>query len=108
VVVEVVVTVTFEVPAVVPVISTGVTALHVAGLVAATGVTAQLRVTLPVNPPAGVIVTVAVSPVVAPAWKLIAPLLVSAKLGGAFTVTLTGVDEVTLPVAASLPVTVMV
>jgi membrane glycosyltransferase len=51
-------------------------------------------------------VIVAVSPVVAPAPKLIAPLLVSAKLGGAVTVTLTKVFEVILPVAASFPVTV--
>jgi len=107
VVVSVVVTVTVEVPAVVPVISTGVTAEHVAGLTAAVGVTTQVRPTFPVNPPAGVTVTVAVSPVVAPAWKLTAPLFVSAKLGGAFTVTLTIVLELTLPVAASLPVTVM-
>ena len=108
VVVNVVETVTVDVPAAVPVMSTGDTALHVAGLVAATGVTAQVNATLPVNPAAGVIVNFAVSPVVAPACKLIAPLLVSAKLGGAVTVTATPVDEVILPVDASLPVTVMV
>jgi len=79
--------------------------LQVAGLVGLAGVfvTAQVRSTMPVNPPAGVTVIVAVSPVVAPAGKLIAPLFVSAKLGGAFTVTLTVVDPVTVP---SLPLTV--
>jgi hypothetical protein len=104
VVVGVVLTVTVDVPAVVPVISTGVTAEHVAGLTAAVGVTAQARVTFPVNPPEGVTVTVAVSPVAAPAWKLIAPLLLSVMLGGVLTVTLTAVVELTVPF---LPVTVM-
>ena len=101
-------TVTVEVPAVVPVISTGVTAEQVAGLTAAVGVTTQVSPTFPVNPAAGVMVIVAVSPVLAPAWKLIAPLLVNAMLGGTLTVRPTAVDEVIRPVAASLPVTVMV
>jgi len=85
----------------------GVT-LHVAGLVGLAGVLviAQVRFTTPVNPPAGVKVICAVLPVVAPAGKLSGPLFVSAKLGGGFTVTFTTVLELTLPVAASLPVTV--
>ena len=105
---EVVEIVTVDVPAVVPVMLTGDVAEHVAGLVAATGVTAQVKATLPVNPLDGVTVIVAVSPAVAPAWKLIAPLLVRAKLGGWVTVTLTGVDDVIFPVATSVPVTVTV
>jgi hypothetical protein len=98
--------VSVEVPAVVPVIFTGVVTVQVPGLLAAVGEIAQVRLTFPVNPPAGVMVIVAVLPVVAPAWKLIAPLLVSAMLGGGFTVTFTVVFDVTLPVDASLPVTV--
>jgi Zn-dependent protease len=105
---EVVEIVTVDDPAVVPVMLTGVVAEQVAGLVAATGVTAQVKATLPVNPLDGVRVIVAVLPEVAPAWKVIAPLLLRAKLGGGFTVTLTGVDDVILPVAASAPVTVIV
>jgi hypothetical protein len=66
--------------------------------------------TFPVNPYDGVTVIVAVSPVVAPATKLSAPLLVSAIAGGggAVTVTVTVVLAVIRPVAASLPVTVAV
>jgi hypothetical protein len=98
--------VSVDVPAAVPVIFTGVVTAQVPGLLAAVGVIAQVRLTFPVNPPAGVMVIVAASPVVAPAPKLIAPLLVSAKLGGAVTFTVTKVFEVILPVEASLPVTV--
>jgi hypothetical protein len=45
--------------------------LHVAGLLVATGVIAQLRLITPVNPPAGVKLMVDVFPVVAPAATLI-------------------------------------
>jgi hypothetical protein len=99
-----VVIVSVDVPAVVPVISTGVVTAQVPGLAEAVGVIAQVSATFPVNPPAGVTVIVAVLPLVAPAWKLILPLFVSAKLGGALTVTFTVVVPLTVP---SLPVTVM-
>jgi len=84
--------------------------VQVAGLLAATGVTAQVRSTTPVNPYDGVTVTVPESPVAAPATKLSAPLLVSAIAGGggAVTVAVTFVVELSLPVAASLPVTATV
>jgi hypothetical protein len=110
VVVAVVATVSVVICAPVPVISTVGPTLHVAGLLAATGVTAQVKLTLPVNPFDGVTVMVAASPVVAPAANASAPLLLSAIAGGggAVTVTLTGVLDVILPVAASVPVTVAV
>jgi len=106
----VVVTITVDVCAPVPVMSTVGPAVQVAGLLAATGVTAQVRSTTPVNPYDGVTVTVPESPVAAPATKLSAPLLVSAIAGGggAFTVAVTFVVELSLPVAASLPVTATV
>jgi hypothetical protein len=106
VVVKVLVIDSVEDPGAVPVIFTGVVTVQVPGLLAAVGVIAQVRFTFPVKPAAGVIVIATLLPVVAPAWKLIDPVLVSAKLGGAFTVTFTAVLEVTLPVDASLPVTV--
>jgi hypothetical protein len=81
---------------------------QVAGLLAAAGPIEQVKSTVPVYPPAGVKVIVAVFPVVAPAWKEIAPLFANAKLGGVFTVTPTGVEDVIFPVAASVPVTVIV
>jgi len=83
--------------------------LQVVGLVGLAGVivTAQVRSMIPVNPPAGVAVIVTTLPVAAPACKLIAPPLLSAKLGGALTVTFTVVLDVTLPVLASLPFTVI-
>jgi hypothetical protein len=110
VVVYAVFSVSVAVSAAVPVISTDEVTPQVVGLIGEAGVavTAHVRFTFPVNAPAGVVVIVTVLPVVAPAWKLIAPLFVSAMLGGAFTVTLTGVDDVTLPVTASFPVTVTV
>ena len=72
-------------------------------------VTAQLRLTVPANPPDGVTVTVAVSPEVAPGAMVILPLLVSPKLGllAAVTVTLTVVLAEILPVAASVPATLI-
>jgi hypothetical protein len=111
VVAAVVITVTVEVCAPVPVMVTAGPTVQLGGLTGVTvEVTTQLRLTMPVNPYDGVTVTVAVSPVVDPAMKLRAPLLVSAIAGGggAVTVTVTGVLEVMLPVAASLPVTVAV
>jgi hypothetical protein len=110
VVVDVVATTTlFDVP---PGTPTGVAEnmLHVAGLVGLVGVlvTAQVISTLPVNEFTGVMVIVAVLFEVAPAWKLIGPLLLSVKLGTPRTVTLTAVEPVTFPVAASLPVIVAV
>ena len=106
------VTVRVPVTAPVPVTSTVELTPHVAGLVGDVGVvvTAQVKLTLPVNPFDGVTVMVAASPVVAPAANASAPLLLSAIAGGggAVTVTLTGVLDVILPVAASVPVTVAV
>jgi len=106
-----VLTVSVAVCAPVPVTSTDVPTAHVAGLVGLAGVvvTAQLKSTTPVKLFEGVTVIVAVSPVVAPATKLSAPLLLSVMPGvpAAVTVTFTGVDPVTLPVAASLPFTVI-
>ena len=106
------VTVRVPVTAPVPVTSTVELTPHVAGLVCDVGVvvTAQVKLTLPVNPFDGVTVMVAASPVVAPAANASAPLLLSAIAGGggAVTVTLTGVLDVILPVAASVPVTVAV
>jgi hypothetical protein len=103
-----VLTVTVDVFAPVAIVTAG--AAHVAGLAAAVGVTVQVRFTRPVNPFDGVTVIVAVSPVVAPATNVIGPLFVSviAGVGGAVTVTLTPVLEVSLPVATSVPVTVAV
>jgi len=64
-------TVSVEVTAAVPVTSGAVgLKLQVAGLVAATGVTAQVRFTVPVKPPDGVTEMVEVFPVVAPPVRL--------------------------------------
>ena len=72
-----------------PVIVTEDGTLQVAVLVAPAGavVTAQLRLTAPVKPFAGVVVMVAVLPEVALASKLMLPLFESVKLAGAVTVT---------------------
>jgi hypothetical protein len=73
-------------------------------------VTAQVRLTAAANPPAGVTVIVEVSPLVAPGAMLRLPLLESANAGfpaGAVTVTFTVVLAVIVPVAASVPVTVI-
>ena len=73
-------------------------------------VTAQVRFTVDAKPPEGVTVTVAVFPEVAPGEIVRLPLLVSAKAGfpaGAVTVTLTTVFALIVPVAASVPVTVI-
>ena len=80
--------------------------LHVTGLVAPVGpVTAQLRLTFPVNPPDGVALIVEVLPV-APWITVMFPLLVSAK-PGVEPVTSAVMARVWMysPVAASLPVT---
>jgi hypothetical protein len=87
--------------------STDVVTPHIGGLLAATGVTAQVRSTTPVNAFDGVTVIVAVSPVVAPAMNVSGPLFVSviAGTGGAVTVTPTPVLAVSDPL---VPVTVAV
>ena len=68
----VVLTVNVVVCAVVPLMITGTETKHEAGSLAAVGVTAQLTVTVPVNPFAGVTAMVEVLPVVAPGMRLIA------------------------------------
>lgn len=110
VVAGVVVTVSVPVAAVVPVMLTGDVEpkLNVGGLVAPVGldVCAAVRTTLPVKPPLGVTVMVAVLPVIAPGATVIVPPLVRAKLGGgtkAVTVTPTMVVWVIEP---DTPVTV--
>jgi hypothetical protein len=62
---------------------------HVAGVEAPEGmvVTAQLRLTMPVNPPLGVTEIDEVLPVEAPAAKLRLPPLLRPKLGAEVTVT---------------------
>jgi hypothetical protein len=67
-------------------------------------VTAQVRFTVPVNPPTGATVTVDVFPVVAPAVTEIAPLLLKENVGVALTVTFTVVVCVIDP---DVPVTVI-
>jgi hypothetical protein len=111
VVAAVVVTVKVPVPAEASVMLTGVVApkLKVGRSVAPAGLVAiaAVRATLPVRPPLGVTVIVAVLPVVAPGELMVmAPLLVNAKVGGgtnAVTVTPTAVVCV---IAPEIPVTV--
>ena len=83
--------------------------LQVTGLVGLGGVvvTEQLRFTVPVSPPEGVTVIVDVFPVVAPAFTVMAPLLVIAKSCGRLIVTPTTVVDVMLLLELSFPVTVM-
>ena len=71
-------------------------ALQVAGLVALVGtvVMAQLRLTVPVNPPVGETVMDVVLPVEAPAAKVMLPPLLRLKLGAAVTVTVFDPDAV--------------
>jgi len=78
---------------------------QVTGLVAPAGlvVTAQVRLTVPVNPFDGVAVTVDVP--LDPWVMVIAPLLLKPNDGGALTVTITAVVWVMLP---DVPVTVNV
>jgi hypothetical protein len=94
----VVLTVTVEVWAVAPLIVTeaGET-LHVAGSLAAAGLTAQVKATAPLNPPAPVTLMVEVLLVLAPGLTVMLPLLLRAKLGGtAFTVTVTALEALPL------------
>ena len=83
-----------EVCAVVPLrVTEGEVKLQVAGSLAAVGVMAQVRLTVPVNPLApGVTVMVEVLPLVAPGLTVMLPLLLREKvLAAADTVTLTTV-----------------
>ena len=102
-------TVNVEVSAEVPVMSTEAgERLQVAGSLAAVGVTAQVKATVPVNPPDGVTLMVDVLPEVAPAVTVMLPLLVRANepVGAAVvTVRVTGVVSVVVP---EVPVTVTV
>src|ERR1039458_8417159 len=82
VVAAVVATVSVEVCAVAPLMVTEAgERLHVAGSLAATGLTAQVRATAPVSPFEGVTVIVELLPVVAPGTTVMLPLLVKAKPG---------------------------
>jgi hypothetical protein len=98
--VDVVATVRVSVIAAAPVMVTEFEAkLHVAGLVAPTGLaTEQVRLTAPVNPFDGVAEIVDVFPIVAPAVMLMLPLLLRPKLGtdAAVTVTVTALDVLPL------------
>ena len=81
-------TVRVVVCAAVPLIVTETGRLQVAGSVAAAGVTEQLRLTMPVNPPVGVRVMAEVFPVVAPRTTVIAaPLMVKPGEMGVVTMT---------------------
>jgi hypothetical protein len=108
VVVDVVVTVTVAATGLALATFTELVTPHVAGLTAPDGmvVTAQVRLTVPVNPPLGDTLMVDVFPVVAAAAMEMFPPLLSVKLGGrtkAVTVTPTTVVLVREP---ELPVTV--
>jgi hypothetical protein len=89
------------------VIDPGVTA-QVIGSMAPAGelVTAQEALTAPAKPPKGVIVSVEVLPVVAPAVRVIGALLARAMPGVSVTLTWLVADAETVPVAASVPVMV--
>ena len=105
--VEVVVTVSTEVTAPVP-DTAGVAGFkpQVAGLTAPAGpVTEQARFTLPVNPPAGVMVRVEVLPVVAPATRL-SVVGAAERLKVGLTTTLSVVVAVVDPDEAAVPVMV--
>lgn len=103
-------TVSVPVPAVTPVMLTGdvVPKLKVGRSVAPVGLVAidAAKATLPVKPPLGVTVIVAVLPVVAPGELMVmAPLLVNAKVGGMLAVTVT-FTVVVCVIAPDMPVTV--
>ena len=100
--------VSVAVTAVVPVTVSEAGTVQVTGLTALAGdvVTAQLRATVPVNPFEGVMLTVDVLPVVAPAATVIAPLFVSAKVGVGAAVTVT-FAVVVFVMLADVPVTVI-
>ena len=104
-------TVSVPVPAVAPVMLTGDVApkLNVGKSLAPAGleVSIALRATLPVKAPLGVIVMVAVLPVVAPGLTVMAPPLVRAKLGGGTkAVTVTSTTVVCGVMVPDAPVTV--
>lgn len=81
--------------------------LHVAGSLAAVGVIAQLRFTVPAKPFCDVIVTVAVLPVVAPGSIVIEPVapVLPVNVGAEVTVSDTVVDPLSAP---EVPFTVTV
>lgn len=81
------------VAAVVPTMVRGEGMAQVGGAPAPAGsaATAQVRATGPKNPPEGVTVTVAVLPVVAPAWRVRLPLLERAMAGGRGLLPVVGV-----------------
>jgi hypothetical protein len=74
-----------------------------AGLV----VSAAVRATLPVKPPLGATVMVAVFPEVAPLATVIAPLLVSAKFGGVTEAVMVAFTMVVCVMEPFTPVTVI-
>ena len=94
----VVTTVSVDVWAVAPlIVSEAGETLHVAGSLAAAGLTAQVKATAPLNPPDPVTLMVEVLPVLAPGLTVMLPLLLRAKSGGtAFTVTVTALDVLPL------------
>src|SRR5271157_348211 len=100
----VVYTVSVAVCAAEPLIVTEAGTMHVAGWLAAVGVMAQLRLTVPVNAYDGVTVIVEVLPLVEPCITVMLPLLARAKLGVP-TLTVTMVVCVMDP---DVPVTVTV
>ncbi len=106
-VLDVEVTVSVEVPAVVPLIVTGEVTAQV-GRLDPVPVTAQLRATAPVNPPEGVTVMVEL-PVAPPAAKVTEPLLLRAIAGvAAAACTVTATVLVAEETAVPVPVTVTV
>ena len=111
VVAAVVETVRVPVPFDAPVMLTGevVPKLKVGGSVAPDGLFARtaVRATLPVNPPLGVTVMVAVLPVVAPGELMVmAPLFVKVKLGATYALTVMP-TTVGIEMAPEVPVTVI-
>jgi hypothetical protein len=107
---DVVVTVRVPVPAEAPVMLTGDVAPRLAegGSIAPVGeaVSAAVRVTLPVKPPLGVTVMIAVLPVVEPGEPIVtAPLGVNMKFGATYALTVT-LTVVCMVIAPDMPVTV--
>jgi len=103
----VVMIVSVEVCAVAPEIVTDVgERLHVAGSLAAVGLTAQLKLTAPLNPFAPVVLIVDLLPIVAPGLTVMFPLLLRAKLGFTTTAKLARVSEEHLkPLSMRFPIT---
>ena len=106
-------TVSVEVTTAVPVTLTEeLESAQVTGSLAPAGeVTVQARATVPVNPPEGVMEMVEVFPVAAPGAMAMGPPLLRAMAGVTVmppvTVTVEVVEMESLPVAASVPVTVI-